>query len=154
MLCLTFTLVKQLILSEHRLILQAHMFGFEIKLLMAKYIPCAWFHKLMMAGTIMFSRYWWLFFFAQGTGLSLRFTAVVHALHLEKEKGVERGKIFVFWCFSWVRLSSYLFQYTWISMHIPSVNWEIFMFGHHQRSYDFHFYIQKIYKLCSYHWNL
>lgn len=58
MLCLKFTFVTQLILKEHRLILQAHMFAFEIKLLMAKCIHCPWFHKLGMAGTIMFSKYW------------------------------------------------------------------------------------------------
>lgn len=89
---LNLLLSRQLILKEHRLILQAHMFAFEIKLLMAKCIHCPWFHKLGMAGTIMFSKYWWLFLFARGTGLSLTFTAVVHALHLEKEKGVEREK--------------------------------------------------------------
>lgn len=70
---------------------QAHMFAFEIKLLMAKCIHCSRFHKLMMAGTIMFSKYRWLFFFARGTGLSLTFTAAVHDLHFEKEKGEGRG---------------------------------------------------------------
>lgn len=91
--------VTQLILNEHRLRLQAHMFVFEIKLLMAKCIHCSGFHKLRMAGTIMFSKYWWLFFFARGTGLSLTFTAVVYALHLEEEKGAERGeKIICDWC--------------------------------------------------------
>lgn len=59
---------------------------------MAKCIHCSWFRELRMAGTIMFSEYWWLLSFARGTGLSLTFTAVVHALHLEGEEGAERER--------------------------------------------------------------
>ena len=99
LLCLKCATVEQLILNEPRLTLQAHMFAFEIKLLMAKCLHRSWFHKRTMAGTRMFSKCWWLFLFWQGTGLSLDFTAVVPALHLEKEKAAERGKVI---CDRWV----------------------------------------------------
>lgn len=121
--------VTQLILNEHRLRLQAHMFVFEIKLLMAKCIHCSGFHKLRMAGTIMFSKYWWLFFFARGTGLSLTFTAVVYALHLEEEKGAERGeKSFVIgvWNASELRASllvSGVHLTLLIRMHLAKRSW-------------------------------
>lgn len=86
MLLLRCTSVEQFILREHGLPLQAHMFALEIKLLMAKCIHCSWVHQLMVAGTIVFSKCWWLFLCTGHWPVS-HIHSCVPALHLEKEKG-------------------------------------------------------------------